>query len=30
MQDYKESVKRILSNESAFHFMSSVKGAPAY
>ena len=27
-QNYKESVKRLLSNENAFHFMSSVKGAP--
>ena len=27
---YKESVKRLLSNENAFHFMSSVKGTPAY
>ena len=29
-QDYKESLKRLLSNENAFHFMSSVKGIPAY
>ena len=28
-QNYKESVKRLLSNENAFHFMSSVKGTPA-
>ena len=25
-QNYKESVKRLLSNENAFHLMSSVKG----
>ena len=25
-----QSVKRLLSNENAFHFMSSVKDAPAY
>ena len=29
-QDYKESLKRLLSNENAFHFMISVKGIPAY
>ena len=29
-QNYKESVKRLLSNENAFHFMSSVKGILAY
>ena len=29
-KNYKESVKRLLSNENAFHFMSSVKGTPAY
>ena len=26
----KESVRRLLSNENVFHFMSSVKGTPAY
>ena len=30
MQNYKESLKILLSNENAFHFMSSVKGKPAY
>ena len=29
-QNYKEPFKRLLSNENAFHFMSSVKGTPAY
>ena len=29
-QNYKESFKRLLSNENAFHFMSPVKGTPAY
>ena len=29
-ENYKESVKKLLSNENAFHFMSSVKDTPAY
>ena len=29
-QNYKESVKRLLSSENAYSFMSSVKGTPAY
>ena len=29
-ENYKESVKKLLSNENAFHFMSSVKGTPVY
>ena len=29
-ENYKESVKNLLSNENAFHFMSSVKDTPAY
>ena len=29
-QNYKQSVKRLLSNENVFRFMSSVKGTPAY
>ena len=29
-QNYKESVKRLLPNENVFHFISSVKGTPAY
>ena len=29
-QNYKESVKRVLPNENVFHFISSVKGTPAY
>ena len=30
IQNYKESVKRILSNENAFQLLNSVKGTPAY
>ena len=29
-QNYKESVKRLLSSENAYSFMSSVKGTPVY
>ena len=29
-QNYKESVKRLLSSENAYSFVSSVKGTPAY
>ena len=29
-KNYKESVKKLLSNENAFHFLSSVKVTPAY
>ena len=29
-ENYKESVKKLLSNENTFHFMSSVKDTPAY
>ena len=29
-QNYKESVKRLLSSENAYSFMRSVKGTPAY
>ena len=29
-ENYKESVKKLLSNENAFHFMSSVKDTLAY
>ena len=29
-QNYKESVKRLLSSENADSFMSSIRGAPAY
>ena len=29
-ENYKESLKKLLSNENTFHFMSSVKGTPAY
>ena len=29
-QNYKESVRRLLSNENIFHLMSSTKGTQAY
>ena len=29
-QNYKESVKRLLSSENAYSFMSSVKGTTVY
>ena len=28
-QNYKQSVKRLLSSENSYSFMSSVKGTPA-
>ena len=30
MENYKESVKRLLSSENAYSFMRSVRGTPAY